>query len=75
MGLTGTGKSTFIKLLTGSDVKIGHNLAACTADVGIYALDTAGGHSVALIDTPGFDDTYRSDTEVLTDVAYFLAQL
>ncbi|RTE85285.1 hypothetical protein BHE90_000172 [Fusarium euwallaceae] len=75
MGLTGTGKSTFIKLLTSSDVKIGHNLAACTADVGIYALDTAGGHSVALIDTPGFDDTYRSDTEVLTDVAYFLAQV
>lgn len=29
MGLTGTGKSTFIKLLTGLDVKIGHNLAAC----------------------------------------------
>lgn len=28
MGLTGTGKSTFIKLLTGLDVKIGHNLAA-----------------------------------------------
>lgn len=30
---------------------------------------------MALIDTPGFDDTYRSDTEVLQDVAYFLGQV
>ncbi|KAK0706213.1 P-loop containing nucleoside triphosphate hydrolase protein [Lasiosphaeria miniovina] len=75
MGLTGTGKSTFIKLLTGLDVKIGHNLAACTADVGIYGFQAPGGQSVALIDTPGFDDTYRSDTEVLQDVAYFLGQV
>ena len=26
-----------------------------------------------LIDTPGFDDTHRSDTDVLTDVAHFLS--
>ncbi|RSL66516.1 hypothetical protein CEP54_003727 [Fusarium duplospermum] len=44
-----------------------------TTDVGIYALDAADGHSVSLIDTPGFDDTYCSDTEVLADVAYFLS--
>lgn len=30
---------------------------------------------MALIDTPGFDDTYRSDTEVLQDVTYFLGQV
>ncbi|KAH7254770.1 hypothetical protein B0J15DRAFT_595194 [Fusarium solani] len=35
---------------------------------------TAEGHSVALVDTPSFDDMYRSDTEALTDVIYFLAQ-
>ena len=31
------------------------------------------GRRVFLIDTPGFDDTHRSDTDVLTDVACFLS--
>ena len=31
------------------------------------------GVRVWLIDTPGFDDTYRSDAEVLKDVAFWLA--
>ena len=31
------------------------------------------GRRVFLIDTPGFDDTLRSDTDVLTDVACFLS--
>jgi len=30
---------------------------------------------IALVDTPSFDDTYRSDSEVLQDVAYFLGQV
>ncbi|KAM0430071.1 hypothetical protein ACHAPT_006077 [Fusarium lateritium] len=55
-----------------NDVKIGHSLAS---DVGIYVSYTTGGHSVALVDTPGFGDTCRSDTDVLTDMAYFLAQV
>jgi hypothetical protein len=46
-----------------------------TADVGMYGFKAADGRSIALIDTPGFDDTYRSDTEVLHDVAYFLGQI
>ena len=33
------------------------------------------GRTGYLIDTPGFDDTTRSDSEVLKDVAYFLANL
>ena len=28
-----------------------------------------------LIDTPGFDDTHRSDTEVLKDVAFYLSKI
>jgi myosin heavy subunit len=27
-----------------------------------------------LIDTPGFDDTYKSDTDILKDLAYYLAK-
>ena len=30
---------------------------------------------MALVDTPGFDDTYRSVTKVLQDVVYFLSQV
>jgi hypothetical protein len=30
------------------------------------------GHPVVLIDTPGFDDTSRSDTDVLKMIAAFL---
>ena len=30
------------------------------------------GRTIFLVDTPGFDDTSRSDTEVLTDLASFL---
>lgn len=39
---------------------------------GSFNLD---GHRVVLIDTPGFDDTVRSDTEVLAMIAAFLATL
>jgi hypothetical protein len=31
-----------------------------------------GGRRVVLIDTPGFDDTTRSDTDVLKFIAAFL---
>lgn len=30
------------------------------------------GHNIILVDTPGFNDTYRSDTEVLLDLAKWL---
>lgn len=32
----------------------------------------AGGQKFFLVDTPGFDDTYRSDTEILTELADWL---
>ena len=34
---------------------------------------TLDGRSVALLDTPGFDDTYRTDAEVLQGIADFLS--
>ena len=33
------------------------------------------GQKIYLVDTPGFNDTYRSDTDVLKDVAYYLSTL
>ncbi|QYT06119.1 hypothetical protein H0G86_012985 [Trichoderma simmonsii] len=73
MGITGAGKSTFISYFA-PDAKIGHELQSCTSEIGIYAA-TIGDKRCYLIDTPGFDDTNRSDTEVLRQVADWLNRL
>ncbi|KAI9693202.1 MAG: hypothetical protein M1822_005198 [Bathelium mastoideum] len=74
MGVTGSGKSTFINLLAENEVKIGHGLASCTVDVEICSF-LQDGRRIYIIDTPGFDDTNRSNTEVLKDVAFSLCQI
>ncbi|KAM6479274.1 P-loop containing nucleoside triphosphate hydrolase protein [Trichoderma sp. SZMC 28011] len=70
MGITGAGKSTFISYFA-SDAKIGHELQSCTFDIGIHAA-TIGDKKFYLVDTPGFDDTHRSDTDILRQVADWL---
>lgn len=88
MGVTGAGKSTFISLCSDRQVKIGHNLQACTScaeiqltpiltspgtqDVGVYRCNYSPTKAVYLVDTPGFDDTNRSDTDVLREIATWL---
>ncbi|CAM1505055.1 Fc.00g106920.m01.CDS01 [Cosmosporella sp. VM-42] len=72
MGMTGTGKSTFISLCTGEDVLVGHSLESCTQNIGIYQCRWSSDVDIYLVDTPGFDDTTRSDTDVLKDIATWL---
>ncbi|KAN0070787.1 P-loop containing nucleoside triphosphate hydrolase protein [Elaphomyces granulatus] len=74
MGVTGAGKSTFISLLSDqeNEIEIGHGLQSCTTKVGVYYFKYRGVR-IFLIDTPGFDDTTRSDSEVLKDIAFWLA--
>lgn len=69
MGITGSGKSTFISRLTTDDVTIGHSLESCTANVGVYEVTRPSGEVVNLIDTPGFDDTQASDVDLLRKIA------
>jgi hypothetical protein len=45
---------------------------SCTDAVQIAGTFILDGRPVVLIDTPGFDDTTRSDTDVLKMVAAFL---
>ncbi|OTA75563.1 hypothetical protein M434DRAFT_39029 [Hypoxylon sp. CO27-5] len=74
MGTTGCGKSTFIKLCTGRDIAIGHNLESCTEDVQTYSFTHPNypAFRIFLVDTPGFDDTNRSDSEILRTLAAWL---
>lgn len=82
LGQTGVGKSSFINQFLQPDhragaprtAEIGHSLLSCTKDVNEYSCIAINGRRLTLIDTPGFDDTYSSDAEVLTSIANYLAR-
>ncbi|KAH8092660.1 P-loop containing nucleoside triphosphate hydrolase protein [Cristinia sonorae] len=73
MGATGAGKSTFVNLASGSSLRIGYGLESCTSEVEVSPPLAIDGKNVTLIDTPGFDDTNKSEAEILTLIADFLA--
>jgi len=75
MGMTGTGKSTFIHLLTGDDrIHIGHTLSSDTSTIQTAQyVDKKTGRTVILIDTPGFDDSRGvTDTDILKMISRML---
>ncbi|KAK7676168.1 hypothetical protein QCA50_020879 [Cerrena zonata] len=71
MGATGAGKSTFINMASGGHNTVGHELMSCTQSV-TYSNCTVDGRRIVLIDTPGFDHTYVSDTDILRIIAFQL---
>ncbi|KAH8103309.1 P-loop containing nucleoside triphosphate hydrolase protein, partial [Cristinia sonorae] len=73
MGATGTGKSTFVNLASGSHFLVGEGLRSCTPAVQVSESFDVAGRRMRLIDTPGFDDTTKSDSEILRMIAEFLA--
>ncbi|PPQ78241.1 hypothetical protein CVT24_006502 [Panaeolus cyanescens] len=74
MGPTGAGKSTFIKTLTGYDLEIGHSLESCTSEISIVTLTIpeVTDMRVVVVDTPGFDDTHKSDLEIFKYISEWL---
>lgn len=74
MGVTGVGKTSFIQELTPEKLKIGESLSSCTVGVSSHRCEFPGYGKIWLIDTPGFDDTYRTDAEILARVASFLTE-
>ncbi|KAF9449509.1 kinase-like protein, partial [Macrolepiota fuliginosa MF-IS2] len=75
MGPTGTGKSHFIDVLTRSQpgTRSGHKLGSHTGEVQCTILKGyEGNRSLVLVDTPGFDDTEKSDMEILDMISKWL---
>ena len=70
----------FINTLLGqSRMRVGHELASCTSKLEYFVMDPIPspsqlqGHRVVIVDTPGFDDTYEDDVEILRRIAVWLA--
>lgn len=65
VGITGSGKSTFIKRVTGcSEDIVAHSLKSGTKHVNHQSIQI-GDVKVNLVDTPGFNDTQLEDEDVL----------
>ncbi|KAG7090236.1 hypothetical protein E1B28_011836 [Marasmius oreades] len=76
VGGTGTGKTTFINKASGGSLSVGKGLQSCTHDVAEtlpFLLDDD--REVILVDTPGLDDTTRSDNEILSVIADYLTNI
>ncbi|KDR66196.1 hypothetical protein GALMADRAFT_45038, partial [Galerina marginata CBS 339.88] len=75
MGPTGTGKSSFIRVVTGSgNVIVGNSLDSQTSQVSYHAFRHRDGGKVMLVDTPGFDDSRQelTDADILQMISGFL---
>jgi len=62
----------FINLLSQSNLAVGTGLQSCTDVVQSASPFKIFDRSITLIDTPGFDDTFKSDREVLKLIGTFL---
>ncbi|KAF8064982.1 P-loop containing nucleoside triphosphate hydrolase protein [Lyophyllum atratum] len=85
-GLAGAGKSQFINTLLGEEnrMPVGHKLTSCTTQLDHAVIDpiptidpTSGSHCLpgrrlVIVDTPGFNDAYENDTEILRRFAAWL---
>ncbi|KAF5002779.1 hypothetical protein FDECE_10524 [Fusarium decemcellulare] len=73
MGVTGAGKSYFMNQLKSQCVKEGHSLSSetrgCQA-VQIFLEDDK--RSITVVDTPGFNDTQRSEADILAEITDYL---
>ncbi|KAH7357223.1 P-loop containing nucleoside triphosphate hydrolase protein [Rhexocercosporidium sp. MPI-PUGE-AT-0058] len=73
MGVTGSGKSYLINQLAGRKVAMeSAELDSCTAICQAIPVEI-GRTKVLLIDTPGFDDSKRTDVDILTEISKLLA--
>jgi len=81
MGLSGVGKSTFINAVLEEErtdimpMPVGRALTSCTVEVNHAVINPnrwVKDRRLVLVDTPGFNDTYKSDAEILRRIAAWL---
>ncbi|KAI6006735.1 hypothetical protein EDC04DRAFT_974151 [Pisolithus marmoratus] len=74
MGPTGAGKSTFVDRALGRpDVGASHDLISYTKEMRPYRYPHSDGiRNIVLVDTPGFDDTFMTDAQILRQIAHWL---
>lgn len=77
MGPTGSGKSSFISKATGiQEAIVGHNLISKTSEISaVRYMDNENDLSLVLIDTPGLDNTFKGDSEVLNMITEWLCNM
>lgn len=71
--MTGVGKSTFIQQFTRENVGIGDSLLSFTSVTTVFKCSTPKIPVFYLVDTPGFDDSKKTDTDILREVASWLS--
>ena len=66
----------FINMATQQDSHaIGHGMQSQTSEIQTSRVKhPTTGDPVIFVDTPGFDDTYKSDVEILTMIAVWLTK-
>ncbi|KDR79475.1 hypothetical protein GALMADRAFT_154365 [Galerina marginata CBS 339.88] len=78
MGATGVGKSYFINtLLKAKKMTVSRDLNSCTNNVDFGYVDTLEGYPhyrIALVDTPGFNDTDMGDYKILERITAWLKE-
>jgi len=75
MGITGSGKSTFINtLVPGAELAVGGDIDPCTKQVhpAIVAHPNDSERRVVFIDTPGLDNTTWPDEKILREITAWL---
>lgn len=76
IGVTGVGKSTFINAAIGKVMTpVGHGLESCTTQIqyAFCACPDDPSRRVVLVDTPGLDNAFGHDSEILRRIAVWLA--
>jgi len=59
-------------------MRVGHGTTSCTANLQPVVIDPGDrfpslkNYRVVMVDTPGFDDTFTSDVEILKRIAAWL---
>lgn len=74
MGPTGSGKSSFIEVVTGIKGIVGHSLKSCTNEISVikFSVPEILDSDICLVDTPGFDSTNKSEGDVLRMISDWL---